>query len=158
MLKYLPTNAFRDFISILFRAFHRLDVQGIENLAKAGDQPIFALNHVSFLDGPLALDADRRASLSSQSTTTIAQRWWVKPFLKLSKAVPLDPSKPMATRTLIRAVESGNPLVIFPEGRITVTGGLMKVYDGAAMVADKTGSMVVPVKHRRARESRTSHG
>ncbi|TIW39125.1 MAG: MFS transporter, partial [Mesorhizobium sp.] len=55
MLKFLPTNAFRDFVSILFRAFHRLEVEGMDNLKRAGVAPILALNHVSFLDGPLAL-------------------------------------------------------------------------------------------------------
>ncbi len=52
----------------------------------------------------------------------------------------------MATRALIKVVNSGEPMVIFPEGRLTVTGSLMKVYDGAAMVADKTGAMIVPIR------------
>ena len=145
MLRTLPTNAFRDFVSILFRAFLRLEVEGLDNLKKAGRAPIIALNHVSFLDGALAL------ALTEEEPTfavdyTIAKAWWVKPFLKMCNFLPLDPSKPMATRTLIKTVNNGEPLVIFPEGRITVTGALMKVYDGAAMVADKTGSMVVPVR------------
>jgi acyl-[acyl-carrier-protein]-phospholipid O-acyltransferase/long-chain-fatty-acid--[acyl-carrier-protein] ligase len=76
----------------------------------------------------------------------IAQRWWVKPFLKLTRAMPLDPTKPMATRALINAVRGGDTLIIFPEGRITVTGSLMKVYDGAGLIADKSGAMVVPVR------------
>src|SRR6516165_5105711 len=75
-----------------------------------------------------------------------AQRWWVKPLLKLTRAMPLDPARPLATRTLIHAVRSGETLVIFPEGRITVTGQLMKVYDGAALIAEKSGAMVVPVR------------
>ncbi|MER9603399.1 acyl-[ACP]--phospholipid O-acyltransferase [Mesorhizobium sp. M0243] len=145
MLKFLPTNAFRDFVSILFRAFLRLEVEGIENLKAAGKAPILALNHVSFLDGPLALTLTDEEPVFAIDYT-IAQAWWMKPFMKLARALPLNPAKPMSTRTLIKVVQSGDPLVIFPEGRITVTGGLMKVYDGAAMVADKTGSMVVPIR------------
>lgn len=145
MLKYLPTNPFRDFVSILFRAFLRLEVEGMDNLKAAGKAPILALNHVSFLDGPLALTLTDEEPVFAIDYF-IAQAWWMKPFMKLARALPLNPAKPMSTRTLIKVVQGGDPLVIFPEGRITVTGGLMKVYDGAAMVADKTGSMVVPVR------------
>lgn len=145
MIRYLPTSPFRDFVSIFFRAFHRLEIEGLENIEAAGDAPILALNHVSFLDGALAL------TLTDQEPTfaidaEIARHWWVKPFLKLCNALPLNPAKSMATRTLIEVVRNGDPLVIFPEGSITVTGGLMKVYDGAAMVADRTGTNILPIR------------
>ncbi len=145
MLIKLPTSPIHDFISILFRAFFRLEIVGAENLAKAGDTPIYALNHVSFLDAPLATILTNKDPVFAVNSD-IAKRWWLKPFLKVFNAMPLDPTKPMATRTLIKAVNAGSPLVIFPEGRITVTGGLMKVYDGAAMVADKTKAKIVPIK------------
>ncbi len=145
VMAVLPTSGFRDFLSIVFRAFYRLEVRGLENIEKAGPNAIIALNHVSFLDAGLALSLTEREPTFAIDHT-IAQKWWVKPFLWLTRALPLDPTKPMATRTLINAVKGGETLIIFPEGRLTVTGSLMKVYDGAGLIADKSGVPVVPVK------------
>jgi acyl-[acyl-carrier-protein]-phospholipid O-acyltransferase/long-chain-fatty-acid--[acyl-carrier-protein] ligase len=141
----MPTNPVMDGLSILFRAFYRVEVRGVENLDNAGRNPIIALNHTSFLDAALALSLLPKDPVFAIDSA-MAQNWWVKPFLRFTRAMPIDPTKPMATRTLINAVKSGEPLIIFPEGRLTVTGSLMKIYDGAGLIADKTDAFVVPVR------------
>jgi acyl-[acyl-carrier-protein]-phospholipid O-acyltransferase / long-chain-fatty-acid--[acyl-carrier-protein] ligase len=142
---FLPTNPLRDFISIVLRAFYRTEIKGLDNVAKAGPNAIIALNHVSFLDAALALSMLEKEPIFAIDHG-IAQRWWVKPFLRMTRALPLDPTRPLATRALINAVKSGETLIIFPEGRLTVTGSLMKVYDGAGLIAEKSGAKVVPVR------------
>jgi acyl-[acyl-carrier-protein]-phospholipid O-acyltransferase/long-chain-fatty-acid--[acyl-carrier-protein] ligase len=141
----MPNSPFRDFLSVLLRLFYRIEFIGLENVAKAGPHAIIALNHVSFLDAGVALSFLEQEPVFAIDHG-IAQRWWVRPFLKLTRALPLDPTKPLATRSLINAVRAGETLIIFPEGRITVTGGLMKVYDGAGLIADKSDAMIVPVR------------
>jgi len=103
------------------------------------------MNHVSFLDPPVAMAILPKRPVFAVDTG-IAQQWWIQPFLPFVRTMALDPLKPMALRTIINAVKDGNMLVIFPEGRITITGSLMKIYDGAAMIADKSDAMVVPVR------------
>jgi acyl-[acyl-carrier-protein]-phospholipid O-acyltransferase/long-chain-fatty-acid--[acyl-carrier-protein] ligase len=156
----MPTSTLADALSIIYRALFRIEVHGLENLHNAGHNVIIALNHVSFLDAGLALSLRSRKPVFAIDIG-IANRWWVKPFLNLTHAIPLDPLKPMATRTLINAVKGGEALVIFPEGRITVTGSLMKVYDGAALIADKADAEVLPVRIEGLEQtpfSRLSHG
>ena len=143
--KLLPGSFVRDLVLLIFRFVFRLEVHGEEHLRNAGPNAVVAVNHVSFLDAPLVmslLDTDPVFAIDK----TIATRWWVKPFLKLARTYALDPTKPMATRALINQVKAGESLVIFPEGRITVTGSLMKIYDGAALIADKAEAPVVPVR------------
>jgi acyl-[acyl-carrier-protein]-phospholipid O-acyltransferase/long-chain-fatty-acid--[acyl-carrier-protein] ligase len=141
----MPASWLNDFLSIVFRALYRLEVNGLENVAKAGDNAIIAMNHVSFLDPPVAMSLLPKRPVFAVDVG-IAKQWWIQPFLPFVRTMALDPLKPMALRTIINAVRDGNMLVIFPEGRITVTGSLMKIYDGAAMIADKSDAMVVPVR------------
>ncbi|MGA8612556.1 MAG: acyl-[ACP]--phospholipid O-acyltransferase [Xanthobacteraceae bacterium] len=140
----MPANWMTDFLSIVFRAFYHLEVKGFENVAKAGDNAIIALNHVSFLDPPLAMSLLPKRPVFAIDVA-MSRHWWIQPFLKLVRTMALDPLKPFSLRAIINAVRDGNMLVIFPEGRITVTGSLMKIYDGAGMIADKSDAMVVPV-------------
>ena len=141
----MPSSWLNDLLSIVFRTLYRLEVTGLENVAKAGHNAIIAMNHVSFLDPPVAMAILPKRPVFAVDTG-IAQQWWIQPFLPFVETMALDPLKPMALRTIINAVKDGNMLVIFPEGRITITGSLMKVYDGAAMIADKSDAMVVPVR------------
>ena len=141
----MPSSWLNDFLSIVFRTLYRLEVKGLENVAKAGDNAIIAMNHVSFLDPPVAMSLLPKRPVFAVDVG-IAKQWWIQPFLPFVRTMALDPLKPMALRTIINAVREGNMLVIFPEGRITVTGSLMKIYDGAAMIADKSDAMVVPVR------------
>jgi acyl-[acyl-carrier-protein]-phospholipid O-acyltransferase / long-chain-fatty-acid--[acyl-carrier-protein] ligase len=140
----MPASWVVDFLSLVFRVFYRLQVKGLENIAKAGPNAIIALNHVSFLDPPLAMTLLPKRPIYAIDVT-MSRNWWIQPFLKFARTMALDPLKPFSLRAIINAVRDGDTLVIFPEGRITVTGSLMKIYDGAAMIADRSDAMVVPV-------------
>ena len=78
--------------------------------------------------------------------TAMANRWWLRPFRKVANLYPLDPTNPLAIKDLIGKINAGQPCVIFPEGRLSVTGALMKVYAGPAYIADRTGATILPVR------------
>jgi acyl-[acyl-carrier-protein]-phospholipid O-acyltransferase/long-chain-fatty-acid--[acyl-carrier-protein] ligase len=70
----MPTSPLRDFLSVLLRVLYRLEVHGLENVAKAGPHPIIALNHVSFLDAAIALAVLEQDPIFAIDHG-IAQRW-----------------------------------------------------------------------------------
>ncbi|MGD9801959.1 MAG: acyl-[ACP]--phospholipid O-acyltransferase [Hyphomicrobiaceae bacterium] len=146
----------QDVARFLFQTFLRLEVKGLENLPAPGERTIIAPNHVSLLDGPI-MHAVLPGHASFAVDSTMAEKRWVRPFMKVINAFTLDPTKPLATRAMVNVVKSGKTVVIFPEGRLTVTGGLMKVYDGTAMIADKSDAWIVPVRIEGPERSRFSY-
>ncbi|HEX7968902.1 MAG TPA: acyl-[ACP]--phospholipid O-acyltransferase [Stellaceae bacterium] len=145
VMRLVPGVIAKTLLAALFRFIYRVEVKGIENYAKAGERAVIVANHLSFLDGPL-LAAFLPGRPAFAIDTERAKAWWIRPFLGIFDAVPIDPTKPLATKTLIHAVEEGRRAVIFPEGRITVTGALMKIYEGPGMIADKAKAMILPVR------------
>jgi acyl-[acyl-carrier-protein]-phospholipid O-acyltransferase/long-chain-fatty-acid--[acyl-carrier-protein] ligase len=135
----------KHFFKVLLRLFYRVEIKGLENYRQAGVRTLIVANHTSFLDAVL-LTSFLPNRLSFAINTQISQRWYsrlIKPFVNL---FVMDPTNPLSLKSLIRYVQQDNQVVIFPEGRITVTGSLMKIYNGPGMVADRSGAMVLPVR------------
>ncbi len=132
-------------LRLLLRLLYKVEVTGLDNYKNAGNRVLIVANHSSFLD-PLLLGVFLPDNITFAINTHISQRWWLKPFLGLSKVFPMDPTHPLSLKDLIHHLENDTRTVIFPEGRISVTGALMKVYDGTGMVADKTQATVLPIR------------
>lgn len=129
----------------LLRLIYKVEITGLDNYREAGKRVLIVANHTSFLD-PLLLGVFLPDDITFAINTHISQRWWLKPFLGLSKVFPMDPTHPLSLKDLIHHLENDTRTVIFPEGRISVTGALMKVYDGTGMVADKTQATILPIR------------
>jgi acyl-[acyl-carrier-protein]-phospholipid O-acyltransferase / long-chain-fatty-acid--[acyl-carrier-protein] ligase len=143
--RLLPFQLIKLTLATILKAIYRVDVKGLEHYSKAGKRAVIVVNHVSLLD-PLLLSAFLPVKPMFAVNTHISQQWWVKPFLTLVDAFPVDPTNSMSMKGLIKAVKEDRHCVVFPEGRITVTGALMKIYEGPGMVADKSDAMLIPVR------------
>jgi acyl-[acyl-carrier-protein]-phospholipid O-acyltransferase/long-chain-fatty-acid--[acyl-carrier-protein] ligase len=120
------------------------DVDKINGYLKQSSKNIFVCNHPSFLDGiilGLFLPCDPVFLIH----TTLLKRPFFNFMLKFVDYLAIEPTSPMALKTLANCVNQGRPVVIFPEGRITITGGLMKIYEGSAFVAAKTEANIIPI-------------
>lgn len=137
-------NLIRTLLRSIARLVFRLRVQGDTSVFRA-ERLLIIANHESFLDG-LLLGLFLPVNPVFVVHTGIARLWYFRLILSLADYLVVDPTSPMAMKKVIKLVESGRPVMIFPEGRITVTGNLMKVYEGPAFVAAKTGATLVPVR------------
>ena len=140
-----------NFIKTILKFLFRVQVVGDAKEFNQ-DKCLITPNHVSFIDGVLvALFLPVKPVFAVYSTfATPRMIKLLKPYVDI---VPLDPANPLGLRRLVKEVDKGRPIVIFPEGRISVHGSLMKIYEGAAFVAAKSGANVVPIRIEGAERS-----
>lgn len=125
----------------------QLTVRGAENLTKH-PVAVYAANHTSYMDTPVIF-----ASLPFQFRILAKKELWSMPFigwyLNRSGQIPIDAANPRATLSSlsggVKALRSGMPLFVFPEGSRTPDGELQTFLAGAAFLAIRAQVPVVPV-------------
>ncbi len=141
----LPEALLKSLLQAFFNVVYRAQVKGLEHFNEVGPKALIVANHLSFLDAVM-LAAYLPGKITFAVNTEIASRWWVRAALSYVDAIAVDPKNPMGIRALIERLRENRRVVIFPEGRISVTGTLMKVYEGAGVIADKAQAPLIPVR------------
>ncbi len=106
--------------------------------------PVLLLpNHVSWIDWLFLLadtDADWKCVVSARAAQT---SWLHRKIMLNRRTFPIDPTSPYAVKHMAEFLEKGGRLVLFPEGRLSRTGTLMKLFDGTGFLLHKTGAKVI---------------
>ena len=125
----------------------KLTVRGAENLRKH-PVAVYASNHTSYMDTPVIF-----AALPFQFRILARRPLWSVPFigwyLDRSGQIPIDTDNPHASLSSlgggVKALRSGMPLFVFPEGGRTLDGELKPFLSGAAYLAIRAQVPLVPI-------------
>jgi 1-acyl-sn-glycerol-3-phosphate acyltransferase len=122
-------------------------IHGRENLLKH-PVAVYASNHTSYMDTPVIF-----ASLPFQFRILAKKELWPIAFigwyLDRSGQIPIDTQNPRASLSSlaggVKALRSGMPLFVFPEGGRTPDGELQTFLSGAAFLAIRAQVPLVPI-------------
>src|SRR5215472_11749083 len=128
------------------RLFFRFRVIHRERMIQSGPV-ILAMNHQSYLDPPLAGTTCDRAIyfLARRTLLDVPLLGWLLPQLNV---IPVNQESVdrSAIRAVIRVLQAGNGILVFPEGSRTLDGNLQPAEPGLGLVIAKTLAPVVPMR------------
>lgn len=144
--------------------FAALDVRvkyRVRTVAALGAGPtIVQCNHVSYLDGLLIALASPVPLVFGVDTEFAERNALTRMGLRLlswcgfGAVVPLGRARPTGLRLLLRSLEAGQSVMIFPEGAISATGAPAPAQPGLRWLAARSGCGVVRLQIEGAHLSR----
>ena len=144
LVKILSFKSIKPYAAKLFKWFFRVEVNGLEHFNTASKRLVVIANHVSLLDVVfLALFLPDEFIFAVD--TSVAKKWFVKIVRGFAEAYEIDAANPIRIKTIAKKIKEGRSCIIFPEGRLTNTGSLMKVYDGTTAIVSLSNAMIIPV-------------
>jgi acyl-[acyl-carrier-protein]-phospholipid O-acyltransferase/long-chain-fatty-acid--[acyl-carrier-protein] ligase len=151
-----PERVVRSIIYTYLNLFYNIEIKGKQNIIKTKGAAVILANNNSFID-PLILATYLPREVIFLTDSNIANRFWMKIILRYAHHLPVDPTNPMAIRTVLNELEKGKKIVIFPEGRMSTTGGIMKIYKGPSMIVQKANAPIIPIYIQNTQYSRFSY-
>ena len=148
----VPEFLMRFLCWLLIHTVYRLDKEGIENIPEEGPA-LLICNHVSFVDALVILAASPRP-IRFVMDHRVFKTPIISFIFKTGKAIPIAPAKENETLLnaaydkVAEALEAGDLVGIFPEGRITDNGEIYPFRGGIKRIIDRTPVPVVPMALR----------
>ena len=132
----------KSFVRFLLRLFFGFRTENEAALAAPG--PVMLLpNHASWIDWLfllVCLDDDWRFVTAKE----VAEISFVHRFLVINRfTFPIETASPYAVKRMAEFLQNGGKLVLFPEGRLSRTGCLMKLFEGTGFLLFKTNARVI---------------
>lgn len=132
----------KNLLRILIRLLYGFEAFNERVLRTPG--PVLLIpNHVSWLDWlflAVCLDEDWKFVTSS---VTAQSSWLHRKVMMNKQTFPIDTASPYAVKRMAEFLQQGGRLVLFSEGRISLTGSLMKLFDGTGFLLFKTHARVI---------------
>jgi 1-acyl-sn-glycerol-3-phosphate acyltransferase len=136
-----------------YRSLFGLKVIGLEHLVREG-AVLVASNHQSFLDPPLigTLYQDEMYYLARKTLMSGPLLTWI---YKAWNSIPVDQQRPDMTslKTIIKLLNAGERVLIFPEGERSLDGEIGNAQPGVGLIAVKSNAVIQPIRIRGACEA-----
>lgn len=132
----------RRVLRLILRLFFRFRAFNEQVLSTPG--PVLLIpNHISWLDW-LFLGVCLDESWKFVTSSVTAKTSWFHRFVMVNRLTfPIDTGSPYAVKRMAEFLEAKGRLVLFAEGRISLTGSLMKLFDGTGFLLAKTRAKVI---------------
>ena len=157
-MKKIIRTALRKTLLPVLRVKASYSAQSLEKL-KHGPAIVCA-NHVSLLDGvivalaspvPLTFGVDtdysKRSKVAMRGMAALA-------WLGFGAVVPVDMKSPYGIRTMLKRLQAGETLMLFPEGQISPDGSPQAELEGVRWLQRRAGVELIRVQIEVAAESR----
>lgn len=150
--RLIPRNVLVAALRRVLQIVLRVEIVGVDRWIKATTAgPVVAIaNHASTLDPlilPLFLPGSPVVGITVYPGASRRRRdcvlmWLIKNLVNYSL---IDGDNLFTVKGVVQAVKQGRPVILFPEGRATATGTVMKVSEVPIFVARKTQAVLVPI-------------
>lgn len=148
IIQLLPYSFVRFLVWMLTHTIYRIRVLGREHVPQEGGGLLVG-NHVSYVDAVLLVVTMQRP-IRFMVYRELYDVKWLRPLLRLARAIPIsynDGPKAMlaSLSTAAQAIRDGELVCIFPEGRLTRTGNMLRFNRGLERVVADTDCPIIPV-------------
>lgn len=134
-------------VRCLAALMYRVRAYGVDNVPASGGALIVA-NHLSYVD-PLLIQLACPRKIRWVGAESIRRSHGFFAWIyRMTGTISVAPESALdTTRKVVKALQAGEVVCLFPEGGISRTGQLMALQRGYELMALKGGVPVIPVAH-----------